>query len=236
MPFEFREPLQAGLVSIVIPCYNAARYLVDTLESAFTQTYTPTEIIVIDDGSTDDSPALIRAHGNRVKSEFGPNRGAAAARNRGTALTRGEFIQYLDADDLLMPDATEKRVAALQRSAADVAYSDWETLIESKPEVFEISARVTKHIEEFHASTDMAILNGFWAALPSLTYRRSIVERFGGWQEGLEFAEDGRFMMDAALVGARFIHVPGVGARVRAASHQPFSSCQRGSLCRGRIP
>src|SRR3954465_6548006 len=123
MAFEFPEPPQTGLVSIVIPCYNSARFLVETVESALSQTYTPAEIILVDDGSTDGSAELIRSYGHRVKAEFGPNCGGGAARNRGTALARGEFIQYLDADDLLIPDAIEKRVAALQQSTADVAYS-----------------------------------------------------------------------------------------------------------------
>src|SRR5215211_2892046 len=139
MSFGFREPLQVGLTSIVIPCYNAARYLAETLESAFTQTYTPTEIIVVDDGSTDGSVELIQTYGNRVRAEYGPNRGASAARNQGTALARGEFIQYLDADDLLTHDAIEKRVAGLRQNTADVAYSSgWETLIERELDVFEI--------------------------------------------------------------------------------------------------
>src|SRR5215213_982432 len=130
MSFGFREPLQVGLTSIVIPCYNAARYLVETLESAFTQTYSPTEIIIVDDGSLDGSPQLIRGYGDRLKAEFLPHRGGGGARNRGTALARGEFIQYLDADDLLMPDAIARRVAALQNGDVDVAYSDWQKLVE----------------------------------------------------------------------------------------------------------
>ena len=134
MPLEFRELARPGVVSIVIPCYNSARFLADTLESAFTQSYPHTEIIVIDDGSTDGTPELIRSYGDRVRAEFGPNRGASAARNRGTELARGEFIQYLDSDDLLTPDAIARRVAALQRSGADVAYSDWERLVEIEAE------------------------------------------------------------------------------------------------------
>lgn len=124
MPLEFKEAPQLGLVSIVVPCYNAERFLVETLDSAFAQTYPHTEIIVIDDGSTDGTAELIRSYGGRVNAEFGPNRGASAARNRGTALARGEFIQYLDADDQLLSDAIERRVAALQETGADVAYSD----------------------------------------------------------------------------------------------------------------
>ena len=229
MSFEFREPLQVGLTSIVIPCYNAARYLAETLETASSQTYTPTEIIVVDDGSTDGSAELILAYGDQVKAEFGPNRGASAARNRGTALARGEFIQYLDADDLLIPDALEKRVAALQQSTADVAYSDWEMLIESKPNVFEVGERLTRQIEEFHVSPDMAMLNGFWVPLPAIMYRRSIVEKLAGWQEELEFAEDGRFMIDAALAGAQIRTRGGSWHPGPRASHQPFPTYQRGS-------
>src|SRR5215475_6828332 len=98
MPIEFKETAQPGLVSIVIPCYNAERFLVETLQSAFNQSYPYTEIIVVDDGSTDGTGALIRAFADRVRAEFQPNRGVCAARNYGTALARGEFIQYLDAD------------------------------------------------------------------------------------------------------------------------------------------
>src|SRR5262245_14900968 len=99
MPLEFWE---SGLVSVVIPCYNAERFLAETLESAFAQTYPHTEIIVVDDGSTDGSAKLIKDYGDRVKAELGANRGGSAARNRGTALARGEFIQFLDADDVLV--------------------------------------------------------------------------------------------------------------------------------------
>ena len=101
MPLEHKQLPQPGVVSIVIPCYNCELFLAETLESAFAQSYAHTEMIVIDDGSTDGTARLIRSYAGRVKAEFGPNRGASAARNRGTALARGEFIQYLDADDLL---------------------------------------------------------------------------------------------------------------------------------------
>ena len=130
-----------GLVSIVVPCYNAKRFLAATLESAFTQTYPNTEVIVIDDGSTDGAAELIRSYGDRVRAEFGPNRGASAARNRGTALARGEFIQYLDADDVLTPGAIAHRIAALRQSGADVAYSDWERLVEIEPGVFDVGTQ-----------------------------------------------------------------------------------------------
>ena len=185
MPLEFREMARSGVVSIVIPCYNSARFLADTLESAFTQSYPHTEIIVIDDGSTDGTPELIRSYGDRVRAEFGPNRGASAARNRGTELARGEFIQYLDSDDLLTPDAIARRVAALQRSGTDVAYSDWQRLVETKANVFKPGQQIVRRTEDVHPCLQIALITSFWAPPAAITYRQSIVKKIGGWKEWL---------------------------------------------------
>ncbi len=215
MSLEFDEAPQPGLVSIVVPCYNAERFLAETLESAFVQSYPRTEIIVIDDGSTDGTAELIRSYKNRVTAEFGPNRGASVARNRGTALARGEFIQYLDADDLLLPDAIERRVNALQATSADVAYSDWERLVEVEQGTFELGERIERRIEDVHAVLEIALITRFWAPPAALTYRRSIIGTIGGWKEWLPVIQDTRLLQDAALVGGHFVYVPGVGARYR---------------------
>jgi glycosyltransferase involved in cell wall biosynthesis len=214
---------QAGLVSIVVPCYNAERFLAETLESAFAQTYQHTEIIVVDDGSTDGTAELVRSYGDRVQAEFGPNRGASAARNRGTALAAGEFIQYLDADDLLTPDSIAHRVAALKKSGGDVAYSDWERLVEVEPGIFEIGERIVRRIEDVHPDPQIALITSFWAPPAALTYGRAIVEKIGGWKEWLPVIQDARFLQDAGLVGGRFVYVPGVGARYRVHSGASLS-------------
>ena len=183
MLIEFKETARPGLVSIIIPCYNAERFLVETLESAFNQSYPHTEIIVVDDGSSDGTGELIRAYADRVRAEFCPNGGVCTARNRGTALARGEFIQYLDADDLLAPDAIASRVVALQKTGFDVAYSDWEKLIETKPGVFEVSKPITHRMEEVHPVAEIALITKFWAPQAALIYRRTIVEKIGSWKE-----------------------------------------------------
>lgn len=93
------------LVSILIPAFNAERWIADTLRSALAQTWEPKEIIVVNDGSTDRTLEVAKQfepHGVQVVSQ--PNRGAAAARNEAFRLSRGAFIQWLDADDLLAPD------------------------------------------------------------------------------------------------------------------------------------
>ena len=206
---------QSGLVSIIVPCFNAERFLRETLESAFAQSYRHFEIIIIDDGSTDKTAEVIRAYADCVRAEFGPNRGASAARNRGTALARGEFIQYLDADDMLTPDAIADRVAALDQSGADVAYSDWERLVEIEPGVFNVGAQIVRRIEDVHRDIQIALVTSFWAPPAAITYRRGMVEKIGGWKEWLPVIQDARFLQDAGLVGGTFVYVPGIGARYR---------------------
>jgi glycosyltransferase involved in cell wall biosynthesis len=215
MLVERRDTPQAGLVSIVIPCYNSERFIAETLDSALRQTYLDAEIIVIEDGSTDNSAQIIRSFGDQIKAEFGPNRGASAARNLGTAIARGEFIQYLDADDLLVPDAIEQRIRVLREGGADVAYSDWERLVEREAERFEVDELIVRRIEDVHRSTEIAVITQFWAPPAALTYRRSIVDRIGGWKEWLPVIEDARFLQDAAMVGGNFAYSAGVGAKYR---------------------
>jgi glycosyltransferase involved in cell wall biosynthesis len=218
---------QPNLVSIVVPCFNAERFLAETLDSAFAQTYPHTEIIVIDDGSTDGTAEVIRSYAGRLTAEFGSNRGASAARNRGTALARGEFIQYLDADDLLPAHAIEHRVAALQKTGADVAYSDWEKLTELETGGFDISERVVRRIEDVHPVLQIALITDFWAPPAALTYRRTIVDKIGGWKEWLPIIQDARFLQDAGLAGGQFVYSPSVGAQYRV--HREASLSRRSS-------
>lgn len=97
-------------VSIIIPCYNAEQWVGECIESALGQSWPNLEIVVIDDGSTDSSRDVIASYGDRVRHEFGPNRGGAAARNRGLELACGEWIQFLDADDVLLPCCIESKL------------------------------------------------------------------------------------------------------------------------------
>jgi glycosyltransferase involved in cell wall biosynthesis len=205
----------APLISVIIPCYNAASFLRETLESVFCQTLQDFEVIAIDDGSTDDTASIIRSFSSRIRAEFGANRGASAARNIGTSLALGKFIQYLDADDLLLPDALEKRVDALTTSGADVAYSDWQRLEEGEDGNFYLGNIVARQIEDIHADPQIAMFTDFWAPPAALLYHSCIVKAIGSWNETLPIIQDARFLLDAALVGGKFIHVPSVGANYR---------------------
>ena len=98
-------------VSCIIPVFNGARYLRETLDSVVRQTHPPAEIIVVDDGSTDDSVAVARQFGSRVTVISQANAGHAAARNRGIAAARGEFVAFVDADDLWTDEKIERQLA-----------------------------------------------------------------------------------------------------------------------------
>lgn len=100
--------------SVVIPCFNAAPFLRETLESACQQTLPPREVLVIDDGSTDDSPQIAETFGSPVRVVRQTNQGESVARNRGIDEAAGEWIAFLDADDRWEPDKTQRQLAAVE--------------------------------------------------------------------------------------------------------------------------
>jgi glycosyltransferase involved in cell wall biosynthesis len=110
-----RGPSTSSLVSILIPAFNAQEWIADTIRSAVAQTWDRKEIIVVDDGSTDNTLAIVRQFedlGVQVATQ--KNQGAAATRNNALALSKGDYIQWLDADDLLSPDKISRQLDALQ--------------------------------------------------------------------------------------------------------------------------
>lgn len=98
-------------VSVVIPCYNGATFLRETLDSVLAQTYPVMEVLVIDDGSTDDSATIAESYGPPIRVIRQPNQGESVARNRGIDEARGDWIAFLDADDLWFEDKLHKQIA-----------------------------------------------------------------------------------------------------------------------------
>lgn len=101
-------------VSVIIPTYNYARFVGQAIENALGQTLPPTEVIVVDDGSTDDTAIVLASFGDRIRVVWQQNRGVAAARNAGAALATGGLLAFLDADDLWLPRKLERQVARFQ--------------------------------------------------------------------------------------------------------------------------
>lgn len=114
----------ARLVSVIIPTYNQPGMLLDAIHSALAQTYAPLEIVVVDDGSTDDTAAVLEPYVGRgmIRYEFQENKRQAAARNRGIRASRGELIAFLDHDDLWAPDKIERQVRLFDDPAVGIVY------------------------------------------------------------------------------------------------------------------
>ncbi|WP_421622120.1 glycosyltransferase [Alkalilimnicola ehrlichii] len=125
------EPTGAAdhpLVSVVMPAYNASAYIRQAIDSVLAQDYPAVELIVVDDGSTDDTVARVQAYGDRVRLLTQANQGSGAARNQGLEAARGEYIAFLDSDDVWLPGKLTAQVAYLERHPdVDLVYSRWQT-------------------------------------------------------------------------------------------------------------
>jgi len=112
------------LVSVLVPAYNAARWIEETLRSALDQTWSRKEIIIVDDGSSDNTARVVRSHEcSFVKLVAQENQGAARARNRALSLAQGDYIQWLDADDLLAPDKVARQMEAALEASPRIVFS-----------------------------------------------------------------------------------------------------------------
>ncbi|NJL05378.1 MAG: glycosyltransferase [Chloroflexaceae bacterium] len=195
------------LVSVVIPCYNAERWISHAILSCLEQSYRPIEIIVIDDGSTDRSRDILASYSRVITWETGPNRGGNVARNRGLALAQGTYIQFLDADDYLLPHKTALHVAALEQSGAGVVWSDFQHRYEY-PDGTHI---LTAPLNRAPPTTDMlaALLSPWWVVPVAILWRREAVVQAGGWDVQLAMVQDKAILIDAALAGVTFHYQPG---------------------------
>jgi glycosyltransferase involved in cell wall biosynthesis len=113
-------------VSVIIPTYNGERFLAETLESVFNQTFQDYEIIVVNDGSSDNTAQLLRPYLSRIRYIEQPNQGVAGARQRGFELAQGQFIAFLDQDDVLLPDKLRLQLACFaEYPETSIVHSGW---------------------------------------------------------------------------------------------------------------
>lgn len=117
-----------GLISVVMPCYNAEPYLREAVDCVLNQTYPNVELIVVEDGSTDGSAEILESYGDQIKVFHQDNEGPYPARNLGLAHAAGEYVAFLDADDWWQPDALEKLYSTLIACEADIAYCGWQNV------------------------------------------------------------------------------------------------------------
>jgi len=190
-------------VSVIIPIYNGAATIERALKSVFEQTFSDFEIVVVDDGSTDETPSVLAKFGDRIRMIRQSNRGFPGARNAGVAASRGDLIALIDHDDQWLPQKLELTVAALDADpGAALVYSDLFVINEAGEE----SRSSPIGSDTAHAPTMDEMLSRIWPIMPStVVMRRAAFDGAGGFGESLH--EDLDFWLLMREQGA-FIYLP----------------------------
>jgi glycosyltransferase involved in cell wall biosynthesis len=175
-------------VSVIIPTHNLAASVGKAIESALAQTHTDLEIVVVDDGSTDDTEKVVSHYRTRILYLKQERRGVAAARNRGIRISRGEYIAFLDADDLWLPEKLEEQVPYLdQNPETSLVCSDW-SLISDQGSVEPSVLANRNHIGTGYVFRQ--IVKSSFILTSTVVARRSCLEEAGLFDESFPTAED----------------------------------------------
>jgi glycosyltransferase involved in cell wall biosynthesis len=214
------------LVSILIPGYNSERWIADTLQSAIAQTWMRKEIIVVNDGSTDRTAEVAgRFASQEVKVISTSNQGAAAARNYALRLSQGDYIQWLDADDLLAPDKIERQLRALAEDDAR------RTLLSSAWAYFNYRTERARFVPTA-LWQDLSPIEWLLAKMSGNLHMqtatwltsRELAEAAGPWDARLHFDDDGEYFCRVLLAseGTRFVPEAGIFYRATGGSRVSY--------------
>lgn len=204
---------QNPLVSVIVPTYNRAGVICRTIDNIFAQTFRDIEVIVVNDGSTDDTLARLRRYVGRIKVISQANAGPSTARNRGIEAARGEFIAFQDSDDLWMPSKLERQVSLLTKSDKAVVCCLCNAVFRytDRPEMTAFRrAWLFPDLEEGIWNNVAEVLaTRFVLFCQSVLIRREVLERIGGFDETLTYHEDYELPLRLALEGPwAFIREP----------------------------
>jgi glycosyltransferase involved in cell wall biosynthesis len=207
------------MVSVIIPTYNRADKVGKTIESVLAQTVADREVIVVDDGSSDDTgPVLNAAFGHRIRYFKQPNQGASVARNTGIAQARGEWIAFLDSDDLWEKDKLELQLKALKRFSPQCGGCYTDTRFFNNPEkrtMFQLAEKNYRHEGMMRINNDVLKLlvrpggAGMVVCLSSFLVLADIVRRTAGFDPKLLYSQDSDFMLRlATITGFCYVNRP----------------------------
>lgn len=194
-------------VSIVIPAYNHARYLGQAIESVLGQSHPDVELIVLDDGSTDNTRDVLRQYSGRLHWGTQPNMGQAATLNKGWAMSSGAILGYLSADDCLRSEAAACAVRVLRKFPEVVTtYCNFD--------IMDDASRVLRTSTAPEFDYDAMVLRGVCPLGPGAFFRRAAFEAVGGWDGNLHHVPDFDFWLRVGLHG-EFCRIPEVLAQYR---------------------
>jgi len=195
-----------GLVSIIIPVFNRPTMIVRAVQSVLNQLYRPLEIIIVDDGSTDNTLDVLKTLNtthDEVRILTQTNAGPGMARELGRKAAKGEYIQYLDSDDILLPNKLALQVAALQQSPeCDVAYGKTERLVEGANAQRQAWKLTGSHRETMFPE----FVKSRWWGTSTPLYRQRIVNQIGPWLPLIN-EEDWEYDCRIASLGTRLAYV-----------------------------
>jgi glycosyltransferase involved in cell wall biosynthesis len=208
------------VISVIIPAYRAERWICEAVSSVLSQTWRNLEVIVVDDGSPDATAAVVEGIDDpRVRLIRQENRGAAAARNRGIDLANGEYIQFLDADDLMAADKLEAQMKALSESRQDsVASCGWGKFLSDPAEV-RVSPEPVWYVADPVDWLVCSLSGGGMMHSGAWLVPRLLIERAGPWDETLSLHDDGEFFTRVLLQASCNVFVAGALVYYREVAH-----------------
>lgn len=220
-------------IGIVIPTYNCGRYLRETLDSVLAQTPRPIDVTVVDDGSTDNTSAVVQSFGDAVRYVSQENSGVCRARNRGLSLTQGEWVMFLDADDYLERDALALLLEQTGRAEVGVVYGDKYTM---EDDGTRIAAVANRECSGPVPAAARASFNGAAFEPGAAIVRRALADALGGFDQRYSPSEDRHFWIRCGAL-AEFVHVgrPVMHYRIRPGSHSKNRARQVPASIRVRI-
>jgi len=227
--------MASPLISCIVPVFNGDRYIREALDSILRQTYAPLEVVVADDGSTDDTASVVATYGERVRYVWQANAGPGAARNLGLQSVRGDFVAFLDADDVWHPDKLTRQMARFEaRPELDLCVTRIKNFW--VPELREEAVRFRDH-------PLARPMPGY--ALSTLLARRALFEGDGRFDPGLRHTNDTDWFVRAAERGAtmdllpdvlvfRRLHPANRSRRLAGASREEYLQLVKSALDRKR--
>ena len=215
----------APLVSVLIPAYNASRFIKATLDSVLAQTWPNIEVVVVDDGSDDDTPIIVLGcNDDRVRLIRQGRVGPSAAQNEALRQSRGEFILRLDADDLISPRKIESQMEALRREPRGIAVGQWARFVNDPTEAVFPQQSATADVTPIEWLTD-ACADGLPMLQPALWLAsRELVEQAGPWNERLTLNNDFEFGVRLLLAGDIVVDCPGALLYYRSGNPRSLAS------------
>jgi glycosyltransferase involved in cell wall biosynthesis len=181
--------MTANRITALIPTYNSAQYIRETVDSVLSQTYPIHEVIVVDDGSTDSTQEVLASYGNRIRYIRQPNAGPPAARNTGLALATGDLIALLDSDDLWAPKKTELQMDYLQRHpSCGLVYTDMKTFDDSG--IIEESVKISRNLTYPSGNIFPQMFYETLFQTSAVLMRKSCIDAVGGFDADLRMGDD----------------------------------------------